>query len=84
MRTICAVLTAMLVAGCETTPKVPEEVLIPIAVPCKVETPAEPDYQFYKLTPEDTIWTKVQVLLSDRQLALAYQMELRAALAACK
>jgi hypothetical protein len=81
-----APLLAMLIvlAGCQHSPTIPTEVKIPVAVPCTVETPAEPAYQFGNLTPEDTIWTKVQVLLSDRQLSIAYETELKAALAACK
>lgn len=80
------VLLALVAAlgGCAHTQTIPEEVKIPIYVPCKVETPALPDYTFHTLTPDDTIWSKVQALLSDRQLAIAYEAELRAALAACK
>lgn len=80
----CALLLAIFLAGCNHNPVIPGDVNIPIAVPCKVDTPAEPAYQFGNLTEADTIWTKVQVLLSDRQLSIAYETELKAALAACK
>jgi hypothetical protein len=84
MKYLIAIATLAL-AGCTATmPKLPERVEIPVAIPCPVEVPAVPLYQFGNLKPTDTIWTKVQVLLSDRQLAIAYEQELNVALASCK
>lgn len=84
MNKIVLTLICMSLIGCATTGKLPEVVKIPIAVECQVDTPAAPQYQFGNLKPSDSIWEKVKTLLSDRQLALAYQQELEAALAACK
>ncbi len=75
---------AIFLAGCDTMPKVPDTVKVPIAVPCPVEVPTPPQYQFGNLKPTDNIWTKVKVLLSDRQLSIAYEEELKAALMSCK
>lgn len=76
---------AMIVSGCCTNPtKPPEVVKVPVAIPCPVAIPTPPAFQFDKLKPTDTIWDKVKVLLSDRQLSIAYELELTAALAACK
>jgi len=79
-------IAAVVLSGCATMDevKVPEVVKIPVAVPCPVESPAPPLYQFDTLKPEDSIWTKVKVLLADRQLAIGYERELAAALASCK
>lgn len=84
MNKIILTLVSILFVGCATTDKMPEVVKVPIAVECKVETPTPPQYQFGNLKPSDSIWEKVKTLLSDRQLALAYEQELEAALAACK
>lgn len=84
MKYLIAIATLAL-AGCGATmPTLPEVVKVPVAIPCPVDVPAPPLYQFENLKPTDTIWTKVQVLLSDRQLAIAYEQELNVALASCK
>lgn len=80
-----ALIAALALAGCTATmPRLPETVKVPVAIPCPVEIPAAPLFQFDKLTEQDTIWTKVQVLLSDRQLSIAYEQELNVALSSCK
>jgi hypothetical protein len=84
MKYLLVPLILFALAGCDTMPKVPTEVKIPIALPCKVATPTPPQYMFGTLTADNTIWDKVKVLLSDRQLALGYELELEVALAACK
>jgi hypothetical protein len=65
--------------GCAT-----QEVKVPIPVACKTEEPKVPAYTFETLSKDDTLFNKVKSLLSDRELALAYEIELRAALQSCK
>lgn len=84
MKYLLVPLVLLALVGCETTPKVPDKVLVPYAIPCQVSTPAVPSYMFGTLTADNTIWDKVKVLLSDRQLSIAYELELEVALAACK
>lgn len=62
----------------------PQIVEVPIPVPCKVEIPAEPKFNFNELDTEMDIFKKVQALLADRQLSIAYEQELVMALKACK
>jgi hypothetical protein len=84
MKYVIAIAILALTGCVATSPKLPERVEIPVAIPCPAEIPPVPLYQFDNLKPTDTIWTKVQVLLSDRQLAIAYEQELNVALASCK
>lgn len=77
------ILIALLLTSCVTQPEI-KEVKIPIPVKCTTPTPAEPTYYFDQLTKENTLFEKVRALLADRQLYLAYQTELKAALDSCK
>lgn len=73
-------LPLIIFAGCATT--VPPTVQIPIAQPCKVETPTQPTYRFQP--PYQDIFQSTTDLLGDRSTALGYEIELRAALKACQ
>ena len=75
------IISAILLAGCDTMPKVPE-VKIPVAVPCKVEEPNQPTYRFSP--PYTSVFEATRDLLGDREVALAYENELRTALKSCK
>jgi hypothetical protein len=68
--------------GCATFGTVPEEVKIPIAVACKTEDPNVPTFRFNP--PYDNIFDATRDLMGDREVALAYENELRAALKSCK
>lgn len=61
-----------------------QRVEIPISVPCKVDTPALPEFNFDKLTEESNIFDKVKATLADRMIREAYEEELRIALSSCK
>lgn len=80
MATLCLV-------GCATTAPVistvEQKVEVPVSVPCKVEIPAKPDYNFSKVTPDQDIYTKIQSLLADRKLSQGYEGELEIALISC-
>jgi hypothetical protein len=72
---------AVLVTGCATAPEI-KEVMVPIAVPCKTEDPVAPTYRFSP--PYDNIFDAVRDLMGDREVAIAYENELRIALKSCK
>ena len=79
---------AILIAGCATTEKpvittVIQKVEVPIAVPCKVEIPAKPAFNFNELKEEQDIFDKVKALLADLKLHAGYEEELNAALNSC-
>jgi len=78
----------VLLAGCATnTPPgintVIQRVEIPIAVPCKAEVPAKPDFNFDKLAPDQDVFDKTKAVLADRKLHIGYETELLAALNSC-
>lgn len=88
-RNLIILASALVLAGCASPTQpgiktVIQRVEVPIAVPCKVETPAKPDYHFDKITVENTLFEKVRAILADRKLRDAYEAELEAALGACK
>ena len=60
-----------------------QRVEIPIMVPCKVDTPTLPEFNFDKLTEESNIFDKVKAILADRIIREAYEEELRIALSSC-
>lgn len=59
------------------------EVKVPVAVPCKAEIPAKPDFNFGKIDPDDNLFNKTKAVLADRKLHLAYEEELLTALKSC-
>jgi hypothetical protein len=72
-------LTLLFISGCATTsPRVD----VPIAVACKVETPKEPTYRY--APPYSSLFEAVRDMLGDRELALAYEEELRKSLKVCQ
>ena len=61
----------ILFAGCASTPQPgiqiqTQKVEVPIAVPCKAVVPLTPAWNFDKLTINQDIFFKDQVLLADR------------------
>lgn len=71
--------------GCSTTKqKEFVEVKVPVRVACSVETPAEPEWVVPFVSKGSDVFIQMRALLSDRELSLSYQNELRTALTACK
>lgn len=73
--------------GCACKPTIKTEIQIvevPISVPCSVAFPERPDFNFDKLTEDSDIFDKTKALLADMKLHLGYEIELEAALRACK
>ncbi len=80
MKTVLILVAALTLAGCQTTKPVTAE--IPIAVACKTADPNQPTYRYNP--PYTTVFDGTRDLLGDRDQALAYEIQLRAALASCK
>jgi hypothetical protein len=78
---ISLVILSCVLSGCATL-GTSTEVKIPIAVACKTEDPLQPTYRY--VPPYDNIFDAVRDLLGDRELAVAYENELRTALKSCK
>lgn len=77
----------LLLVGCATTQPtiqtVIQKVEVPIAVKCNATIPDRPLFNFDNLNIEDDIFTQSRALLADRQLYIAYEGELLAALNSC-
>ena len=77
----------ILLSGCATTEPVINTVIqkveIPIAMPCKVEIPVKPDFNFDKLKIDQAVFEKTKALLADRKLHMGYEGELLTALNSC-
>lgn len=85
---LLVLIVTLVLAGCATDNPpgintVIQKVEVPIAVPCKVEIPTKPTFNFDKLTPEQDIFDKTKATLADRKLQLGYETELLAALNSC-
>lgn len=79
--TILAV--AVLLTGCAFDKEVlVKEVKVPVPVKCQTPDPAQPAYRFQP--PYDNVFDSSRDLIGDRELALAYENELRTALKSCK
>lgn len=61
-----------------------KEVLVPVSVPCQVETPVKPKYNFDSLSVDADIFSKVKAILADRLLQKSYESELEMALKSCQ
>jgi hypothetical protein len=77
------ILPVLLLTACASVATVtPVEVKVPVMVPCKVAAPVQPVTTY--APPYTTVFSAVQALLADRELMIAYELELSAALAACR
>ena len=86
MKKILSLLCIFLI-GCAhnkpVTKIVIQEVKIPIYMPCKALIPPGPLFNFPNLSVEQDIYEKNKILLADRKLHLAYEIELLASLNSC-
>lgn len=80
MKALTAVFMALLLSGCQT---IPEKVLVPVSVPCRVVKPKEPKWATAGLKADASIWEKVQALLAERRQRIAYEAVLNAAIESC-
>ncbi len=60
----------------------PQTVSVPVPVSCVSEIPARPD--FPAVNKADGLFVRVQKLLAERELRIAYEGKLEAVLAACR
>ena len=85
---ISILIVALLLSACATDKPVIQTVVqkveVPISVPCKVEIPQAPTFNFDSLTVDKDIFEKNKALLADRELHKAYSNELLVALKSCK
>ena len=76
-----------ILSGCATTEPVINTIIqkeeVPVAVPCKVDIPVKPAYNFDKVTADQDIFDKTKALLADRKLSQGYEGQLLAALSTC-
>ena len=82
MKLVLALVLSFSLTGCALLQSKPEETKIPIPVPCKVDTPNKPSLRYSP--PYDNIFDGVRDLLGDREVQNSYEIELEAALKACK
>lgn len=75
-----AMVAAIALASCATKPVEPVKIMVP--VPCITQRPAPPVLP--RIVADDTLFQRVQKLLAERELRIAYEGELEAALAACE
>ena len=75
-----AALIGLALSACARTPP-PEPVKVMVPTPCLKEKVAEPVYPV--ALPGDGLFVRVQKLLAERELRIAYEGELKAAESAC-
>ncbi len=81
MKAVIAALAALVLTGCG--PRVPERVLVPVEVLCKVDVPPEPAWATKSLTADADIFDQVRALLAERRQRIGYERLLRAAVESC-
>lgn len=74
-------LIALALAGCGH--RLPEKVLVPVPVPCRVDMPAKPVWATQALRADADIFDQVKALLAERRQRQAYERLLEAAIAGC-
>lgn len=77
------ILTLALLTGCGTAPPAAQIVNVPTYVPCVMEVPGRPAFEFDKLPLDAAAGAKVLALARDWPRGRAYEGKLEAALAGC-
>jgi hypothetical protein len=80
LRALILVAGAALAVACTRTPP-PDPVKVVIPTPCLKQPVAKPAYP--QVLPGDGLFTRVQKLLAERELRIAYEGEMEAAESAC-
>lgn len=81
MKAVIAALAILVLTGCG--PRIPERVLVPVEVLCKVDVPQEPVWATKALPADADIFDQVRALLAERKQRIAYERLLRAAVMSC-
>lgn len=89
MTRLFVIVATLMVAGCggvNTAPPVaaPQEVKIPVAVPCKAPEVTIPAFAVDALGLGAGVWDQMAALRAERLQRKAYEAELEAALNACR
>lgn len=89
MTRVLIIMAALAVAGCggvNTVPPVgaPQEVKIPVAVPCKAPAVTIPAFAVDALSLGAGAWDQMAALRAERLQRKAYEAELEAAVGACR
>lgn len=71
---------ALALPACGRTPP-PEPIKVMVPVPCVTNKPVKPNYP--EARPDAGLFERVQTLLAERELRIAYEGELEASLSAC-
>lgn len=74
-------LLVLVLAGCGH--RIPAEVRVPVAVPCRVDMPAKPVWATQSLRDDADIFDQVKALLAERRQRIGYERLLEAAIAGC-
>lgn len=77
------ILVLALLAGCGTAPPATQIVNVPTYVPCIMEVPGRPAFEFDKLPLDAADGDKVLALARDWPTGRKYEGKLEAALAGC-
>lgn len=75
---------ALALTGCATTAPTIQEVLVPVPVPCKVESPSRPAFAVDSLPVGSGIWEQMKALRAERNQRQGYEAELEAAVKSCQ
>lgn len=75
---------AALLGGCTTTPPAPVRVEVPVMMPCVVDVPQRPVYEFDKLPPTATDGEIILALARDWLRGRWYEGELEVVIAGCR
>lgn len=79
-----AALPLLLLAGCASTPALPERVEVPVPVPCVAQVPARPEFVTDAQLRAMGDYALILSLAKDRLQRRQYEAEVEAVIAACK
>lgn len=85
---LAALVLAVALAGCATTPPEPEIRTVtvdrPIPVPCRVAVPEEPAWAMDAIAPGADVDALMAAALAELEQRIGYEIRLLAALASCR
>lgn len=76
-------LIALVLAGCASAPPATQTVQVPVYVPCVVERPQRPAFEFDKLPADASDGRKIMALARDWVRGRQYELQLEAVVIGC-